>query len=108
MNIGFAYALPAFGIRGIFRLYVQRIADVAAVKVVVQRPVGSLAFVLREWLVPVSWMTGGPVVCGVLRPIWHAGRLPWIALALAGSFGRCGLIRKSTLDAVQVCRMSPA
>jgi chloramphenicol-sensitive protein RarD len=31
----------------------------------------------------------------VLWLTWHAGRLPWIALVLAGSFGIYGLIRKT-------------
>ncbi len=165
MNIGFVYALLAFGIWGIFPLYFQLIAQVSAVEVVLQRSVWSLVFVLgilawqgrwawlwetlrqprrvalfmasalllscnwltyvyavqtgqvvegslgyfinplvnvllgvvvlRERLKPVQWVAVGLAVCGVLWLTWHAGRLPWIALVLAGSFGVYGLIRKT-------------
>ncbi len=165
MNIGFVYALLAFGIWGIFPLYFQLIADVSAVEVVLQRSVWSLVFVLgilawqgrwawlwdtlrqprrvalftasalllscnwltyvyavqtgqvvegslgyfinplvnvllgvavlRERLKPVQWLAVGLAACGVLWLTWHAGRLPWIALVLAGSFGIYGLIRKT-------------
>jgi chloramphenicol-sensitive protein RarD len=165
MNIGFVYALLAFGIWGIFPLYFQLIAHVAAVEVVLQRSVWSLVFVLgilawqgrwtwlwdtlrqprrvalfmasalllscnwltyvyavqtgqvvegslgyfinplvnvllgvvvlRERLKPVQWVAVGLAACGVLWLTWHAGRLPWIALVLAGSFGIYGLIRKT-------------
>lgn len=55
MNIGFVYALLAFGIWGLFPLYFQLIAQVSAVEVVLQRSVWSLVFVLgilawqRRW-----------------------------------------------------------
>ncbi len=51
--------------------------------------------VLRERLKPVQWVAVGLAACGVLWLTWHAGRLPWIALVLAGSFGIYGLIRKT-------------
>jgi chloramphenicol-sensitive protein RarD len=165
MNIGFVYALLAFGIWGIFPLYFQLIAQVASIEVVLQRSVWSLVFVLgilawqgrwawlwetlrqprrvalfvasalllscnwltyvyavqsgqvvegslgyfinplvnvllgvvvlRERLKPVQWLAVGLAACGVLWLTWHAGRLPWIALVLAGSFGLYGLIRKT-------------
>ena len=165
MNIGFVYALLAFGIWGVFPLYFQLIAHVSAVEVVLQRSVWSLVFVLgilawqgrwawlREtlrqprrvalftasalllscnWLTyvyavqtgqvvegslgyfinplvnvllgvlvlrerprRVQWVAVGLAACGVLWLTWHAGRLPWIALVLAGSFGVYGLIRKT-------------
>jgi chloramphenicol-sensitive protein RarD len=165
MNIGFVYALLAFGIWGVFPLYFQLIAHVSAIEVVLQRSVWSLAFVLgilawqgrwawlwetlrqprrvalftasamllscnwltyvyavqtgqvvegslgyfinplvnvllgvvvlRERLKAVQWVAVGLAACGVLWLTWHAGRLPWIALVLAGSFGVYGLIRKT-------------
>ncbi len=165
MNIGFVYALLAFGIWGMFPLYFQLIAHLAAVEVVLQRSVWSLVFVLgilawqgrwswlrdtlrrprrvalfaasalllsfnwltyvyavqtsqvveaslgyfinpllsvllgvvvlHERLKPVQWVAVGLAACGVLWLAWHAGRLPWIALVLAGSFGLYGLIRKT-------------
>jgi chloramphenicol-sensitive protein RarD len=33
--------------------------------------------------------------CGVAWLTWHAGKLPWMALVLAGSFGLYGLVRKT-------------
>ncbi len=51
--------------------------------------------VLRERLKPVQWVAVGLAAAGVLWLTWHAGRLPWIALVLAGSFGVYGLIRKT-------------
>ena len=51
--------------------------------------------VLRERLKPLQWVAVGLAAAGVLWLTWHAGRLPWIALVLAGSFGVYGLIRKT-------------
>jgi chloramphenicol-sensitive protein RarD len=51
--------------------------------------------VLRERLKPVQWVAVGLAAAGVLWLTWNAGRLPWIALLLAGSFGLYGLIRKT-------------
>jgi len=51
--------------------------------------------VLRERLKPVQWLAVGLAAAGVLWLTVHAGRLPWIALMLAGSFGVYGLIRKT-------------
>jgi len=51
--------------------------------------------VLRERLRALQWIAVALAACGVLWLTWHAGRLPWIALLLAGSFGLYGLIRKT-------------
>jgi chloramphenicol-sensitive protein RarD len=51
--------------------------------------------VLRERLKAVQWLAVALAACGVLWLTWQAGRLPWIALVLAGSFGLYGLIRKT-------------
>jgi chloramphenicol-sensitive protein RarD len=51
--------------------------------------------VLRERLKPVQWAAVALALAGVLWLTWIAGRLPWIALVLAGSFGIYGLIRKT-------------
>jgi chloramphenicol-sensitive protein RarD len=51
--------------------------------------------VLRERLKPAQWVAVGLATAGVLWLTWQAGRLPWIALVLAGSFGLYGLIRKT-------------
>ena len=51
--------------------------------------------VLRERLRALQWLAVAMAAAGVAWLTWHAGRLPWIALALAGSFGVYGLIRKT-------------
>lgn len=51
--------------------------------------------VLRERLTPVKWVAVALAATGVLWLTWQLGRLPWIALVLAGSFGLYGLVRKT-------------
>lgn len=51
--------------------------------------------VLRERLRPLQWAAVAVAAAGVLWLTWQAGRLPWIALVLAGSFGLYGLMRKT-------------
>jgi len=43
---------------------------------------------------PVQWLAIGIAAAGVLWLTWLAGAPPWIALALAGSFGLYGLLKK--------------
>lgn len=50
--------------------------------------------VLRERLNTRHWMAVALAAAGVVWLTWSVGRLPWIALALAVSFGLYGLIRK--------------
>jgi chloramphenicol-sensitive protein RarD len=51
--------------------------------------------VLKERLRIGQWTAIGIAACGVLWLTWHAGHMPWIALALAASFGGYGLLRKT-------------
>lgn len=51
--------------------------------------------VLHERPRPVQWFAVGLAVVGVLWLTVAAGRLPWIALVLAVSFGLYGLMRKT-------------
>ena len=51
--------------------------------------------VLRERLRPLQWAAVAVAAAGVLWLTWQGGRLPWIALVLACSFGLYGLIRKT-------------
>lgn len=50
---------------------------------------------LRERPRPGQWMAVVLAGLGVLWLTWQAGHLPWIALALAFSFGLYGLLRKT-------------
>lgn len=51
--------------------------------------------VLRERLRPLQWLAVAVAACGVLWLTWQGGKPPWIALALAASFGLYGLMRKT-------------
>jgi chloramphenicol-sensitive protein RarD len=51
--------------------------------------------VLRERLRAFQWSAIGLAGCGVLWLTWHGGQLPWVALALAFTFGLYGLLRKT-------------
>ena len=50
--------------------------------------------ILRERLNRMQWLAVAIAAVGVVWLTWQAGRLPWIALCLALSFGGYGLIRK--------------
>ena len=57
---------------------------------------------LRERLTPPQWASVGIATIGVLWLTLRFGELPWIALALAGTFGLYGLIRKvAAIDAIE-------
>ena len=50
---------------------------------------------LKERLRPAQWGAIGVAALGVAWLTWQAGTVPWIALALAASFGGYGLLRKT-------------
>jgi len=50
---------------------------------------------LKERLRRPQWMAIGVAALGVAWLTWQAGHMPWIALALAASFGGYGLLRKT-------------
>jgi chloramphenicol-sensitive protein RarD len=50
---------------------------------------------LKERLRRVQWLAIGVAALGVAWLTWQAGTVPWIALALASSFGGYGLMRKT-------------
>ncbi|WP_233493561.1 EamA family transporter RarD [Desertihabitans brevis] len=57
--------------------------------------------VLREKLTPARWVAVGVSVLAVLVLAVGYGQPPWLSLALAGSFGLYGLVKKTvTTDAV--------
>ena len=51
--------------------------------------------VLRERLRPGQWVAVALAAAGVTWLAWHAGQVPWLALALAASFAIYGLLRKT-------------
>jgi chloramphenicol-sensitive protein RarD len=51
--------------------------------------------VLKERLRPGQWASIAVAACGVAWLAWEGGRMPWIALLLAASFGCYGLMRKT-------------
>ncbi len=51
--------------------------------------------VLRERLRPLQWLPVGLAALGVIYLTIEYGRLPWIALVLAFSFGLYGLVKKT-------------
>lgn len=53
-------------------------------------------FVLHEHLRRLQWLAIGCAGAGVALLLWRVGRLPWIALSLAGTFGAYGLLRKQS------------
>ncbi|MFM7099558.1 MAG: EamA family transporter RarD [Verrucomicrobiota bacterium] len=58
-------------------------------------------FLLQETLRRVQWMAVGLAAIGVGTMILEAGRIPWFALALAGSWSWYGVLRKrSTAGAI--------
>ncbi len=42
-----------------------------------------------------QWLAIGLAACGVAWLAWQTGQMPWIALALAATFGAYGLLRKT-------------
>lgn len=52
-------------------------------------------FFLREKLRPLQWLPIGLATLGVIYLTVNYGQLPWIALALAFSFGLYGLVKKT-------------
>lgn len=52
--------------------------------------------ILGERLRPLQWLAVGLAVLGVAQQLWTLGQLPWVSLALAGSFAFYGLVRRQT------------
>lgn len=50
---------------------------------------------LHERLRRLQWVAVGLAACGVAWLAWQTGQMPWIALALSGTFGAYGLMRKT-------------
>ena len=76
---------------------------------------GSL--LLKERLRRAQWMAIGVAALGVAWLTWQAGTVPWVALALAISFGGYGLLRKTahlgaleglTLETMLLCPLAAA
>jgi len=56
--------------------------------------VGLGMVVLHERLRRLQWLAIGFAVIGVALLTWHAGRVPWISVVVATTFGAYGLVRK--------------
>lgn len=75
--------------------------------------VGLGRLVLREHLRRLQWLAVACAAAGVAWQLVLVGRLPWIALAIAGTFGGYGLLRKQsplgplTGLAVETCLLAP-
>lgn len=52
---------------------------------------------LKEKLRPLQWAAIALAAAGVAWLTWQNGQLPWIGLALAGTFGTYGLLRKTAV-----------
>jgi chloramphenicol-sensitive protein RarD len=50
-----------------------------------------------ERLTPLQWVAVGSAATGVLYMTLQAGLFPWVSLALAGTFGLYGVIKKKTV-----------
>jgi chloramphenicol-sensitive protein RarD len=50
---------------------------------------------LRERMRRLQWIASSLAIIGVAIITWHAGRVPWVALVLAVSWGFYGLVRKT-------------
>ena len=57
--------------------------------------VAMAATVLKEKLSRLQWLNIGIAAAGVTVMMVSTGRLPWVGLALALSFGTYGLLRKT-------------
>ena len=167
MNTGALYALLAFGIWGLYPLYLRELASVSSLEIMLHRSAWSLVFllgvlallrrwawlgallksprqmlmplasglllalnwllyvyavqsaqvveaslgyfinplisvclgvvVLRERLKRIQWVAVAFAAAGVIWLTWHAGRLPWLGLALAATFAVYGLLRKTSV-----------
>lgn len=53
-------------------------------------------FLLHEKLRPAQWLAIAGAAAGVVLLLLRVGRLPWIALTLAGTWGAYGLLRKQS------------
>lgn len=100
-------ALSALLIAGNWWIYVWAVAQrqvVAASLGYFINPLISVLlgyFVLRESLSPRQWAAVALAAVGVAWLGWAAGGVPWVALALAGTFAGYGLVRKRvSVDAI--------
>jgi chloramphenicol-sensitive protein RarD len=102
------FALSAVLLSGNWLLYVwavtsHRVIDASLgyfINPLVSVMLGVL--VLRERLRPAQWAAVALAAAGVAWLTVQAGQLPWVALALAMSFGAYGLLRKTaTLGALE-------
>lgn len=95
------FAASAALVSGNWLLYVWAVNSDRVVDASLGYFINPLVYVLLGWMVlherlrRAQWAAVGLAALGVLWLTWQAGQVPWVALALAASFGLYGLIRKT-------------
>ena len=96
-----AFAASALLLSGNWLVYVWAVANGHVVEASLGyfiTPLVNVMFgsvLLHERLRPVQWTAVALAAAGVLWLAVQGGRLPWVALALAATFGTYGLLRKT-------------
>lgn len=96
-----SFALSAFLLSGNWLLYIWAVNSGHVIEASLGYFINPLInvmlgyLVLKERLRSGQWAAIALAACGVLWLTWQAGRMPWIALLLAASFGLYGLLRKT-------------
>jgi chloramphenicol-sensitive protein RarD len=95
------FALSAWLLTGNWLVYIWAVNNGHVIDSSLGYFINPLVYVLLGYLVlherprPLQWAAVGLAAVGVGWLTWQGGKLPWIALVLAGSFGLYGLIRKT-------------
>jgi chloramphenicol-sensitive protein RarD len=95
------FALSAWLLTGNWLVYIWAVNNGHVIDSSLGYFINPLVYVLLGYAVlgerprPLQWAAVALAALGVAWLTWQSGRLPWIALVLAGSFGLYGLIRKT-------------
>jgi chloramphenicol-sensitive protein RarD len=95
------FALSAWLLTGNWLVYIWAVNNGHVIDSSLGYFINPLVYVLLGYAVlgerprPLQWAAVALATVGVAWLTWQSGRLPWIALVLAGSFGLYGLIRKT-------------
>ena len=100
-RVAASFALSAFLLSGNWFLYIWAVNSGHVIEASLGYFINPLVnvmlgyLVLKERLRPGQWAAIALAALGVVWLTWQAGRMPWIALLLAASFGGYGLLRKT-------------